>query len=143
MIISRMLARRIFIAVNNPWICDIDEDPVKVCYDMDYILQEQKLTDRLSLRTDFEAEDRYGTFPMYRMYIHLEAIGKTTAIDIGKIVQADVKDLHLILIIDSYGDRMALSLPTECEDLDSAKYLTKLNDFNIRNVMTVESNNEL
>lgn len=141
--ISKMLARRIFIAVNNPWVCSINDDPVKICYDMDYILGEQTLTDRLALKTDFVADGRYGIFPYYRISIHLEAIGTKTAIDLGEIIKADVRDMVLHLIIKSDHSSFTVSLPTECEDLDADKYLTRRNDFEIRNVMSIESNSDI
>ena len=137
--IDRMLVRRIFIAVNNPWICSINEDPVKVCHDMDYILQEQRLTDRFMLRSDFKAVDGYGLFPMYRINVHLEAKGKKTAIDLGTITKASVKDMTMRLDVESYGEHITVCFQTDCEDLDADKYIMKLNDFRTRNVMTIES----
>lgn len=142
--IDRMLTRRLFIAVNNPWVCDINQDPVKICYDMDYILQEQQLTERLGLRTDFTVEDRYGLFPMYRLNVHLEAIGTTTAIDLGKIIRVDVKNMVMSMIVESSDNiPMMILLPTDCEDLSAREYLLKKNDFEIRNVMTNETDNRL
>lgn len=141
--ISRMLSRRIFIAVNNPWICDINQDPVKICHDMDYILQEQPLAGRLALRTDFKVEDRYGLFPMYRIYVSLEAIGTTTAITLGTVYRADVKDMDLILSVQSKDNVFKIHLPTDCEDLDSAKFELKKNEFETRNVMAYETDSKI
>ena len=133
--ISRMLARRLFIAVNNPWLCSINDDPVKICKDMDYIIKEQPLTDRLGLRTDFIVDGSYGLFPMYKLQIHLEAIGTKTAIDLGEIISVNVKDMTLIMKTKT----MEIRLPTECEDLNDKEYLIKKNEFEIRNVNTYES----
>lgn len=141
--IPKMLARRLFLAVNNPWLCSADDDPVKMCYDMDYILQEQPLTKRLGLRTDFRVEDRYSLFPMHRLYIHLEAVGTTTAIDLGEITSVNVKDMTLILHIRSENTMIEIRLPTDCEDLNEREYALKKNDFEIRNVMTNETNYEI
>ena len=138
--IPKELVRRIFIAVNNPWICSINEDPVKVCRDMDYILQEQRLTDRLMLRSDFKAVDGYGLFPMYKIDIHLEAAGERTAIDLGAITKAYVRDMVMYLDVRSYGENISVCLQTDCEDLDADKYRMRLNDYRTRNVMTIESN---
>ena len=138
--IPKALVRRIFIAVNNPWICSINDDPIKVCRDMDYILQEQKLTDRLMLRSDFKAVDGYGLFPMYKIDVHLEATGRKTAIDLGPIMKASVKDMVLRLDVESYGEYITVCLQTDCEDLDADRYRMKLNDYRTRNVMTIESN---
>lgn len=137
--IDRSLVRRIFIAVNNPWICSINDDPIKVCRDMDYILQEQKLTERFMLHSDFRAADGYGLFPMYKIEVHLEAKGTTKAIDLGVITKAYVKDMTLCLSIESYGEHISIYFATDCEDLDADKYIMKQNNFTTRNVMTIES----
>lgn len=138
--IERTLVRKIFIAVNNPWICSVNDDPVEVCKDMDYILQEQKLTDRFMLHSDFKVTDGYGLFPVYKIEIHLEAIGTKTAVDLGTVIKASVKDMVMRLDIESYGEYVSLFFQTDCEDLDADKYKTRLNDFKTRNVMTIESN---
>ena len=138
--IQKALVRRIFIAVNNPWLCSINDDPVKICKDMDYIVQEQPLTDRLGLRTDFIVDGSHGLFPVYKLTIHLEAVGTRTAIDLGEIISARVKDMTLIIKVKNNNETMEIRLQTECEDLNDKEYLMKKNKFEIRNVNTYENN---
>ena len=140
MIVSKRLAKRLFIAVNNPWICDINDDPVKLCYEMDYIIGEEKLTERLGLRTDFVVDDRYGLFPQYRLQIRLETLGTTTAIDLGQIIEVNVNNMMLELKVQSSDCVFKMMIPTFCEDLSAKAYAIKKNDFEIRNVNTNETN---
>lgn len=138
--INRTLAKRLFITVNNPWVCDIDDDPIKICRDMDYIISGQQLTERFGLISDFKAApSAQSIMPVYKITIHLEAIGTRSAIDLGEIIRVDVKDNMLILMIKQDKNEYTMTFPTQCEDLDSNAYQLKKNDFETKNVMTYES----
>ena len=97
------------------------------------------LTDRLGLRSDFKVDNRNDCLiPLYKMQVHLEAIGTETAIDLGVITRAGVKNNRLILTI-GLQDPVVIELPTMCEDLDPNKQLMKKNNYETRNVMTHET----
>ena len=135
--IPKIVARKIFIAVNNPWMCSINEDPVDMSNQLGEAIGNPVLNKRLAIRSDFDAVP-YGDniFPMYRIRLHLEAIGTTVAIDLGEIIGAYVKDMVLVLKITNDNDNFTLRFDTDCEDLDDVRYRLKKNDFESRNRLT-------
>jgi len=119
--IQRTLARKLFIAVNNPWLCSINDDPTKMSKEFaDIFGGDIRLTDRLQIHTTFDVtltDD--SPFPRYNIEMRLEAYGTKTAIDIGKIEELFVKDMELVMNIDK---GFSITFPTDCEDLDSLSY---------------------
>ena len=136
--IPRTLARKLFIAINNPWLCSINENPEIMSEEFEKIFDgDIKITDRLQLHTTYNviADDRF-LFPKYNIEMRLEAFGTKTAIDIGKVNELNVKDMKLIMRINEGMNAFTIELPTDCEDLDAAFYRLKKNDFETRGRLT-------
>ena len=129
--IQRVLARKLFIAVNNPWLCSINDDPLVMAKDFEDIIKDKKLTDNLQIHTDFRVVPSEGTFPKYEISLYLEAVGTTTAINLGRITELSVKDMELIMKIRNNGESYTIKIPAECEDLDGLSYKIKKKDFEI------------
>ena len=136
--IPRTLARKLFIAINNPWLCSINDNPKTMSKDFEKIFGgDIKITDRLQLHTTWDVittDDHI--FPRYNIEMRLEAIGTKTAIDLGKINELSVKDMELIMNIGNGTNNFTIKLPTDCEDLDAVSYRLKNKDFETRGRLT-------
>lgn len=132
--IPRTLARKLFIAINNPWLCSINTDPNRMSKDFEAIFGgDVKISNRLQLHTTYNvvSEDDYP-FPKYNIEMRLEAIGTKTAVDIGRVIEISVRNMELNMVVDDGINKFTIKLPTDCEDLDAVSYRLKKKEFEMK-----------